>query len=217
MKRKRKFWRRPSWKQSQDHPGVEVLRYDICISSPNGIPEPSTNRAPVLAGTEGQELLDYHPCAVAAGAGGIFGRIAGQSGQMAPAAWRVQTFFNLFFGCLSHVRSLASAKTAQENMLYSDWNDCMQGDINRDLVAAKARPKLLAFVSLPTSLKNPLVEGPLGPWGSTFFLWKWYTLSEKLAWIAMVFIEESKWEDTTLCSIFSHCTSGLMAASSLPG
>ena len=59
-------------------------------------------------GTEGQELLDYHPCAVAAGAGGIFGRIAGQSGQMAP-----------------------------ENMLYSDWNDCMQGDINRDLVAAK--------------------------------------------------------------------------------
>ena len=49
---------------------------------------PSTNRAPVLAGTEGQELLDYHPCAVAAGAGGIFGRIAGQSGQMAPAAWR---------------------------------------------------------------------------------------------------------------------------------
>ena len=60
-------------------------------------------------GTEGQELLDYHPCAVAAGAGGIFGRMAGQSGQMAP-----------------------------ENMLYSDWNDCMQGDINRDLVAAKA-------------------------------------------------------------------------------
>ena len=47
-------------------------------------------------------------------------------------------------------------------MLYSDWNDCMQGDINRDLVAAKARPKLLAFVSLPTSLKNLLVEGPLG-------------------------------------------------------
>ena len=43
----------------------------------------------VLAGTEGQELLDYHPCAVAAGAGGIFGRIAGQSGQMAPAAWRL--------------------------------------------------------------------------------------------------------------------------------
>ena len=60
-------------------------------------------------GTERQELLDYHPCAVAAGAGGIFGRMAGQSGQMAP-----------------------------ENMLYSDWNDCMQGDINRDLVAAKA-------------------------------------------------------------------------------
>lgn len=43
----------------------------------------------MLAGTEGQELLDYHPCAVAAGAGGIFGRIAGQSGQMAPAAWRL--------------------------------------------------------------------------------------------------------------------------------
>ena len=60
-------------------------------------------------GTEGQELLDYHTCAVASGAGGIFGRMAGQSGQMAP-----------------------------ENMLYSDWNDCMQGDINRDLVAAKA-------------------------------------------------------------------------------
>ncbi|CAK8992037.1 unnamed protein product [Durusdinium trenchii] len=59
-------------------------------------------------GTEGQELLDYHPCQVANDAGGIFGRIAGQSGQLAP-----------------------------ENMLYSDWNDCMQGDINRDLVAAK--------------------------------------------------------------------------------
>eukprot|EP00913_Durusdinium_trenchii_P006626 g6225.t1 len=55
-----------------------------------------------------QELLDYHPCQVANDAGGIFGRIAGQSGQLAP-----------------------------ENMLYSDWNDCMQGDINRDLVAAK--------------------------------------------------------------------------------
>ena len=54
------------------------------------------------------------------------------------------------------LETLVAAKTAQENMLYSDWNDCMQGDINRDLVAAKARPKLLAFVSLPTSLKNPL-------------------------------------------------------------
>ena len=62
-----------------------------------------------IQGTEGQELVDYHPCAVAAGAGGIFGRMAGQSGQMAP-----------------------------ENMLYSDWNDCMQGDINRDLLQAKA-------------------------------------------------------------------------------
>lgn len=58
-------------------------------------------------GTEGQELLDYHPCAVAAGAGGVFGKLAGQSGKLAP-----------------------------ENMLYSDWNECMQGDINRDLYMA---------------------------------------------------------------------------------
>ena len=70
-----------------------------------------------IRGTEGQELLDYHPCAVAAGAGGIFGRMAGQSGQMAP-----------------------------ENMLYSDWNDCMQGDINRDLLQAKARRSRMMLV-----------------------------------------------------------------------
>lgn len=35
---------------------------------------------------------------VAAGAGGVFGKLAGQSGKLAP-----------------------------ENMLYSDWNECMQG------------------------------------------------------------------------------------------
>ena len=70
-------------------------------------------------GTKGQELLDYHPCAVAAGAGGIFGRMAGQSGQMAP-----------------------------ENMLYSDWNDCMQGDINRDLLQAKAGAGWLGVVGV---------------------------------------------------------------------
>lgn len=70
-----------------------------------------------IQGTEGQELVDYHPCAVAAGAGGIFGRMAGQSGQMAP-----------------------------ENMLYSDWNDCMQGDINRDLLQAKARRSRMMLV-----------------------------------------------------------------------
>jgi len=57
----------------------------------------------VLAGTEGQELLDYHPCAVAAGAGGIFGRIAGQSGQMAPAAWRLVRVLESRFGFLASV------------------------------------------------------------------------------------------------------------------
>lgn len=46
-------------------------------------------------GTEGQELEDYHPCAVAAGAGGIFGRLGGGDGKLAP-----------------------------ENILYKDWNDC---------------------------------------------------------------------------------------------
>ena len=38
---------------------------------------------------------------MAASAGGVFGKIAGQSGKLAP-----------------------------ENMLYSDWNDCMQGAHN---------------------------------------------------------------------------------------
>ena len=39
---------------------------------------------------------------------GIFGRMAGQSGQKAP-----------------------------KNILYKDWNDCMQGDINRDWLGAR--------------------------------------------------------------------------------
>ncbi|CAE8674203.1 unnamed protein product [Polarella glacialis] len=58
-------------------------------------------------GTKGAELLDYHPCAVAQSAGGIFGKIGKGNGQLAP-----------------------------ENMMYKDWNDCMQGDIERDLASA---------------------------------------------------------------------------------
>ncbi|CAL1159414.1 unnamed protein product [Cladocopium goreaui] len=71
--------------------------------------EPVTEEAKLEPdeGTVDEELVDYHPCAVAASAGGVFGKIAGQSGKLAP-----------------------------ENMLYSDWNDCMQGDINRDLYVA---------------------------------------------------------------------------------
>jgi len=57
--------------------------------------------------TVGKEMESYHPCEVAKTAGGIFGKLAGQSGAKAP-----------------------------ENMMYSDWNDCMQGDINRDLADA---------------------------------------------------------------------------------
>eukprot|EP00933_Yihiella_yeosuensis_P040876 TRINITY_DN3528_c0_g1_i11.p1 TRINITY_DN3528_c0_g1~~TRINITY_DN3528_c0_g1_i11.p1 ORF type:complete len:1502 (-),score=330.55 TRINITY_DN3528_c0_g1_i11:334-4839(-) len=54
-----------------------------------------------------KQMEDYHPCEVAKGAGGIFGKLAGQSGATAP-----------------------------ENMMYADWNECMQGDINRDLASA---------------------------------------------------------------------------------
>ncbi|CAE8641344.1 unnamed protein product [Polarella glacialis] len=58
-------------------------------------------------GTAGAELLDYRPCAVAAGAGGVFGKLGKGNGQLAP-----------------------------ENMLYKDWNDCVEGDGERDLAAA---------------------------------------------------------------------------------
>jgi len=58
--------------------------------------------------TEGSELDDYHPCEVAKGAGGIFGSFGGGDGSTAP-----------------------------ENMMYADWNNCMQQDINRDLGFAK--------------------------------------------------------------------------------
>lgn len=58
--------------------------------------------------TEGAELDDYHPCEVAKGAGGIFGPWGGGDGSTAP-----------------------------ENMMYADWNDCMQGDIERDLASAR--------------------------------------------------------------------------------
>ena len=57
--------------------------------------------------TKEASLPDYHPCEVARGAGGIFGHYGGGDGSTAP-----------------------------ENMMYSDWNDCMQGDIERDLVSA---------------------------------------------------------------------------------
>ncbi|CAJ1443682.1 unnamed protein product [Effrenium voratum] len=59
-------------------------------------------------GTKGAELRDYHPCEVAKNAGGVFGNFGGGDGSMAP-----------------------------ENMMYSDWNDCMQGDIERDLLSAQ--------------------------------------------------------------------------------
>ena len=92
------------------HPRSQDLWKKITETTVNEEKEEVTEDAKLEAdpGTEGQELLDYHPCAVAAGAGGIFGKLAGGSGQLAP-----------------------------ENMLYSDWNDCMQGDINRDLLSAK--------------------------------------------------------------------------------
>ncbi|CAE7268614.1 unnamed protein product, partial [Symbiodinium microadriaticum] len=57
--------------------------------------------------TKEQALDSYHPCEVAKNAGGIFGMWGGGDGSMAP-----------------------------ENMMYADWNDCMQGDIERDLAAA---------------------------------------------------------------------------------
>lgn len=59
-------------------------------------------------GTVDAELPEYHPCDVARNQGGIFGRLAGQSGATAP-----------------------------ENMLYDSWNECMQGDIKRDFLSAK--------------------------------------------------------------------------------
>ncbi|CAJ1404124.1 unnamed protein product [Effrenium voratum] len=103
------------FKAKQPEYSAECLDYQdlwkkVVETHVNEAKEPVTEEAKLEAdpGTEGEELLDYHPCAVAKSAGGIFGRMAGQSGKMAP-----------------------------ENMLYSDWNDCMQGDINRDLVSAQ--------------------------------------------------------------------------------
>lgn len=55
-------------------------------------------------GTLDRTLEDYHPCAVAAGNGGIFGKIGKGDGSAA-------------------------------DTMYKDWNDCMNGDIERDLVA----------------------------------------------------------------------------------
>ncbi|CAE8614700.1 unnamed protein product [Polarella glacialis] len=57
--------------------------------------------------TVGTELPDYHPCQVARSAGGIFGELGKGDGSK-----------------------------AVENMMYSDWNKCMQGDIERDLADA---------------------------------------------------------------------------------
>lgn len=59
--------------------------------------------------TKEATIPDYHPCEVAKNAGGIFGPYGGGDGSTAP-----------------------------ENMMYSDWNDCMQGDIERDLASATA-------------------------------------------------------------------------------
>jgi len=59
-------------------------------------------------GTEEMELQEHHPCDVARNAGGIFGRLGGGSGQNAP-----------------------------ENMLYDDWNLCMEGDIWRDRLGGR--------------------------------------------------------------------------------
>ncbi|CAE8583762.1 unnamed protein product, partial [Polarella glacialis] len=57
--------------------------------------------------TKGTELPDYHPCQVARCAGGIYGKWGKGDGSTAP-----------------------------ENMMYSDGNNCMQGDSDRDLADA---------------------------------------------------------------------------------
>ena len=76
-------------------------------------------------GTEGQELVDYHPCHVADGVAGVFGRMAGQSGQLSP-----------------------------KNMLYKDWNQCMQGDINRDWLSARMDFGATAYDLVATAVQE---------------------------------------------------------------
>ncbi|CAE7490946.1 unnamed protein product [Symbiodinium pilosum] len=68
----------------------------------------TTSKLEADPATKDKDMVSYHPCEVAKGAGGIFGPWGKGDGSTAP-----------------------------ENMMYADWNDCMQGDIERDLAAAQ--------------------------------------------------------------------------------
>ncbi|CAK8997764.1 unnamed protein product [Durusdinium trenchii] len=97
--------------------------------------------------TQDLPMPDYHPCEVAKSAGGIFGPIGGGDGSTAP-----------------------------ENMMYSDWNDCMQGDIERDLISAEG-----GYHSAMSGFIQDMVEEGIGlickaipdvtiaPWASGWF------------------------------------------------
>jgi len=88
----------------------------------------TTSKLEAEPGTKEAPIPDYHPCEVAKNAGGIFGKFGGGDGSTAP-----------------------------ENMMYSDWNDCMQGDIERDLASATA-----GYHSALSSFISDMVEEGLG-------------------------------------------------------
>lgn len=88
----------------------------------------TTSKLEADPSTKEQELDSYHPCQVAKTAGGIFGQWGGGDGSAAP-----------------------------ENMMYADWNDCMQGDIERDLASAQ-----LDYHSALTEFIMDLTEETLG-------------------------------------------------------
>ncbi|CAE7578834.1 ACBP2 [Symbiodinium natans] len=89
----------------------ETVENDVTEDSPL-VADPAT----------GQRLVDYHPCAVAAGATGIFGELGGGSGKEAPP-----------------------------NMLYGDWNECFEGSEGREsgVEALEFSQEIADLVRLP--------------------------------------------------------------------